>query len=74
MSTFPFGGDVKATRAWLDKKGFDGLLTGWKADAIIGLNEPQVLSVVPGENGLRLCGYLQTARNQGASHIILSWI
>jgi len=37
MNDFPKGGDVSATRAWLDKKGFGGLLfIDWEADAILG--------------------------------------
>ena len=36
MNDFPKGGDVSATRAWLDKKGFGGLFIDWEADAILG--------------------------------------
>ena len=36
MSDFPKGGDVQATRAWLDKEGFEGVFENWKADALLG--------------------------------------
>ena len=39
MSDFPKGGDIQATRAWLDKEGFTGKFLNWKADAILGLEE-----------------------------------
>lgn len=62
MSDFPKGGDVATTREWLDKKGFKEILVGWKADAILGLDRTDILASVPGENGLKLCGFLNTAR------------
>lgn len=37
MSDFLNGGDIQATRAWLDSNGFTGVFVGWKADAILGL-------------------------------------
>jgi len=64
MSDFPKGGDIGATRTWLDRKGFDGIFVGWKADAILGLEKSDVLTVLPGENGLKLWGFLNTARQQ----------
>ena len=61
MSDFPKGGDIKATRAWLDKEGFEGVFVGWKADALLGLEERHILAH-GGENGLMLWGLLNTAR------------
>ena len=65
MSDFPKSGDAEATRVWLDKKGFVDMFKGWEADAIIGLSEENILSLVPEENGLRLWGLLNTARSIG---------
>ena len=62
MSDFPKGGDISLTRAWLDKEGFIGVLGGWKADAILGLDKTDIHTSVPGENGLKLWGFLNTAR------------
>ena len=62
MGDFPKGGDIETTRAWLDKEGFFQVLKGWKADAIIGLEEEKLLRLVPGEDGWRLWGFLNTAR------------
>ena len=62
MSDFPRGGDVATTRAWLDKEGFTGVFLEWKADAIIGLDKSDILTSVPGEYGLMLWGFLNTAR------------
>ncbi len=62
MGDFPKGGDIETTRAWLDKEGFFQVLKGWKADAIIGLEEEKLLKLVPGEDGWRLWGFLNTAR------------
>ena len=61
MSDFPKGGDIKATRAWLDKKGFEGVFIGWKADALLGLERADIIAH-GGENGLMLWGLLNTAR------------
>ncbi len=52
MGDYPKGGDVEATRAWLDKKGFVGVFTGWEADAILGLEKTDILNIVKGEAGL----------------------
>ena len=71
MSDFPKGGDVGATRAWLDRKGFVGLFVGWEADAIIGLERGDVLAN-GGENGLMLWGLLNTARSN--THVIIPLI
>ena len=61
MSDFPKGSDIEATRAWLDRKGFEGLFVGWEADAILGLERTDIL-VLGGENGLMLWGLLNIAR------------
>ena len=62
MSDFPKGGDISSTRTWLDKKGFTGFFDGWEADAILGLDKTDIQTSVPGENGLKLWGFLNTAR------------
>ena len=67
MSDFPKGGDVQMTRDWLDKEGFDGLFVGWKADALLGQEEVDILSYFNDDagtrdKGLQLCGLLATAR------------
>ena len=62
MSDFPRGGDVQVTRAWLDNEGFIGAFVGWKADAILGLEKVDILSYLEGEIGLKLCGFLNTAK------------
>jgi len=67
MSDFPKGGDIVATRAWLDKEGFSGVFTGWKADAILGKSDDFIKSKFPAteegqERGDILCGLLNTAR------------
>jgi hypothetical protein len=61
MSDFPKGSDIEATRAWLDKEGFEGVFVGWEADALLGLEERHILAH-GGENGLMLWGLLNTAR------------
>lgn len=61
MSDFPKGGDIEATRVWLKKKGFDGFFVGWKADALLGLEQEHILAL-GGENGPMLWGLLNTAR------------
>ena len=65
MTDFPRGGDIAATRAWLDTKGFTGIFVGWAADAILGLERADVNTMVSGENGLKLWGFLNTARATG---------
>lgn len=64
MCDYPRGGDVEATRAWLDKEGFFWTFTGWKADAISSLDKSDILTAVPGEKGLKLWGFLNTAKSQ----------
>ncbi len=63
MSDFPKGGDIQATRDWLDKEGFRGKFIGWRADAILGLEERHILRLVGNEHeGLNIWGLLNTAR------------
>ena len=62
MSDFPKGGDVVSTRAWLDRKGFDGLLVGWDADALLGADKEYVIRKAGEDEGERLWGLLNTAR------------
>jgi hypothetical protein len=67
MSDFPKGGDIPTTRAWLDSKGFEGKFVGWEADAILGLDESKMPKYVPEEeNRDRLCGFLNTARQNSS--------
>ncbi len=63
MSDFPKGGDIQATRNWLDQKGFTGKFLNWKADAILGLEKSDIIDLVgDAAEGLRLWGFLNTAR------------
>ena len=62
MSDFPKGGDTKATRAWLDKKGFGELFIDWEADALLGADKEDIL-VEAGLKGPMLWGFLNTARS-----------
>ncbi len=68
MSDFPKGGDIQATRDWLDKEGFSGKFLNWEADAILGLVEKtDVIRLVGDEvEGLKLWGFLNTARQTPA--------
>lgn len=50
MSDFPNGGDLKATRTWLDRKGFEGLFIGWEAEALLGQDRADLLFLAGGEN------------------------
>ena len=62
MSDFPRGGDVEATTAWLDKKGFQGLFVGWEADAILGADKAYILKKAGKDAGEMFWGLLNTAR------------
>jgi len=67
MSDFPKGGDVVSTRAWLDKKGFEGIFVGWMADALLGKGDEFIKSRFPPDGDSQdkaemLCGLLSTAR------------
>ena len=65
MSDFPRGGDVPATRAWLDKEGFTGIFVGWKTDALLGKSDEFVkskFSATDNDRAEMLCGLLNTAR------------
>lgn len=66
MSDFPHAGNVAQTRKWLDDNEFKGVFMGWKADAIMGLNEEKLLQYVPGENGDRLWALLNTAKQHSS--------
>lgn len=72
MTDFPKGGTVEATRLWLDKKGFEDVFVGWKADAILGLDKVNIRSMFSEEDqdrALMLWGFLNTARRTtGAFH------
>lgn len=46
-SDFPNGGSVAKTREWLDKKGFKGRYVGWEAQALLNLEERDILSKFP---------------------------
>lgn len=67
MSDFPHGGDIEATRAWLDKEGYVGLFNGWEADTLLGTFEEDVRSKFESspedqERADSLWGLLDTAR------------
>ena len=68
MSDFPKGGDIDTTRVWLNKEGFNEFFDGWKADAILGLDKTDIISIVPGERGLKLWGFMNTARAAKGIH------
>ena len=61
MSNFPKGGDIEATRAWLDREGFEGIFVGWEADAILGADKEDIL-IEAGGKGRMLWGLLNTAK------------
>jgi hypothetical protein len=65
MSYFPRGGDLQATRIWLDKNGFLDVFEGWQADALLGKYDEYVKSKFPEasvERAEMLTGLLNTAR------------
>ena len=67
MSDFPKGGDVQATRAWLDLKGFQGVFENWEADALLGKPDEFIRRNFPSsekgqERAEMLCGFHNTAR------------
>lgn len=67
MSDYPKGGDIQTTRVWLDKEGFTGVFSGWKADAILGKPDEYIKAKFPqsteGQGKAEiLCGLLNTAR------------
>lgn len=39
MSSFPHGGNLAATRKWLDSEGYNDKFVGWKADALVGADK-----------------------------------
>ena len=71
MNKFPLGGDIAATRVWLDSKGFDKLFVGWEADALLGKSEDFIMSKFSGneDKGEILCGLLNTARKKSAGKL-----
>jgi hypothetical protein len=72
MTDFPKGGDVRITRAWLDKKGFHDMFLNWNADAILGLKESDIFSMIPKQNGGEmLWGLLNKARSHTQCKIVL---
>ena len=65
MSDFPRGGDLQATRIWLDKNGFLDVFEGWQADALLVKSDEYVKSKFPEasiERAEMLTGLLNTAR------------
>ncbi len=69
MSDFPIGGDIQATRDWLDKNGFRGKFIGsyWTADAILGKDDAFIKSKFENtpeeqDKAEALCGLLNMAR------------
>jgi hypothetical protein len=64
MTDFPTGGNVEATRAWLDKEGFFGFFIDWKADALLGADKEDVIQEVGSENGKKLWGVLKIAKKE----------
>ncbi len=66
MSAFPEGGDIAATRAWLDNEGFNGLLVGWEADALLGADNSDIIDEIGVEKCRSLRGLLNTARQTPA--------
>jgi hypothetical protein len=62
MSDFPKCGDIEATRAWLNKKGFEGLFVGWEADALLGADKGYILKKAGDDEGEMLWGLLNMAR------------
>jgi len=65
-SDFPKCGGIEATRAWLDKHGFEGKFIGWKADKILGLERTDIPDL-GGEKGLMLFSLINTARRTTGS-------
>ena len=70
MSDFPKCGDIKVTRAWLDKEGFERLFLGWKADALLGADKDYILKKAGEDKGERLWGLLNTARTMPTGNFL----
>ena len=63
MSDFSLRGDIATTRAWLTANGFsEDVFINWNADALLGADKEDILLILPGIEGLRLWGLLNTAR------------
>jgi hypothetical protein len=76
MSDFPKGGDPDTTRAWLDKEGFENILVGWEADAILGKSDGFIKSRFLNtpedqERAEMLCGLLNTARSSSTGKKVI---
>jgi len=54
----------------LDKEGFEELFVGWKAEAILGADKSYILKKAGEDEGERLWGFLNTARQQLRNFII----
>jgi hypothetical protein len=67
MGDLKRGLGVVETRAWLDENDFTGKFVGWKSDALLGADKSGILMEVPGLQGERLWGLLNTSisSNQG---------
>jgi len=66
MSDLLIRGGYEATKNWMDKEGFNDIFIEWEADALLGLPDEDILSLLSGEKGEILCGLLNTARQQSA--------
>lgn len=71
MSDFPTGGNIQATRDWLDNKGFTEKFIGWEADEILGKSDDFIKAKFDNtpeeqERAERLCGRLNRARQISA--------
>ena len=62
MSNFPKGGDIAATRAWLDSRGFNGLLVDFDAEMLLGADKSDIIDEIGVEKCRRLWGLLNIAR------------
>jgi hypothetical protein len=71
MSDFPKGGDVEATRVWLNEKGFYGHFPNYAADSLLGQEKSDIIETLGKDEGLRLWGLLNTAK-QNQSHRVES--
>ena len=78
MTEFPIGGDIHATRIWLDKKGFVGFFQGLNADTLMGISDESIKLKFPEtENGKNqaeiLCGFLNSARQSISTYFLHSF-
>lgn len=71
MSDFPHGGGVAQTRAWLDKKDFQGFFEGWEADCILALERSDFEEVLSMKNNIKviqLWSFLSIARARSGNN------